>query len=228
MICDSPRRRSSSRRSERGLERRPPERKPERLSRLDLRIYIDPSIDGRPWRVNLPAQGPYSLLYVRRHIPDCGHRQNERTTPRRRPRGVRPPGVPARGPMARDVCIAPGEPRRPTADTQGAPSVADPIVAGRTRADRGLKTNLGDRENDFAELFPAAEVLVGRPSLLQGEDPVDDRFESPHEHEFHDLVELSPARHRRPQDGELPPEQVPRVEFEHGPGRRPRDDHPTS
>src|SRR6267143_1752319 len=226
--CDSLRRPSSWRRSGSKSEPRPPERKPAGLVRIGLPISVYPSIDGRLWRVNLSRPGPRSLFYVRRHIPDCGHRQCESKAPGRRPRGIRPLGVPAGGPSGRDVRLAPGGPRRATATPPRTPPGADPFLAGRARLERGSVTPLGYREDDFAELLSPAEIFVGRPSLFQREHSVDDGLESSHEHEFHDLVELPPARHGGPEDGELPPEKIPRVELEHRPRRRPRDDHPAS
>src|SRR5207244_6775769 len=60
--------------------------------------------------------------------------------------------------------------------------------------------------------------------LLEREHPVDDRLEAAHEHELHDLLEFPLVRHRRTEHGELPPEEVSRIELEQRAGRRPR--HP--
>src|SRR2546422_3765250 len=72
-----------------------------------MHIAIGPSIDGRLWRVNFSPQGRRSPRYVRKHTPDYGQWQiGERTTREQRPRGLRPVGIPTRGPTERDVLLA--------------------------------------------------------------------------------------------------------------------------
>src|SRR2546425_11002827 len=92
----------------------------------------------------------------------------------------------------------------------------------------GGTSSLVNRQHDLPELLAASEVLVRLAGLLEREDPVHDRLEAAHEHELHDLLELPLVRHRRPEHGELPPEQISRVEFEHRTGRRTRDHDATT
>src|SRR5437867_3261884 len=80
-----------------------------------------------------------------------------------------------------------------------------------------------DREHDLPELLASPQVFVGLAGLLEREDSVYDRLEAAHEHELHDLLEFPPVRHRRTEHGELPPEEVSRIELEQRAGRRARD-----
>src|SRR5205823_9276049 len=99
------------------------------------------------------------------------------------------------------------------------------LAALGTRS-RSLEEPLGNREDDFSELLPAGEVLVGLTRLVQREHAVHDRLQPAHEDELHDLLELPLIRHRGAEDGELAPEQVSGVELEHRSRRRARHEDP--
>ncbi len=104
-----------------------------------MHIPFDPSIDGRLWRVNFSPQGRCSPRYVRKHVPDYGQWQiGERTTREQRPRGLRPVGIPTRGPAERDVLFAASRREGATSRTVHpwtGPQI--PVVAGNAEGEPG-------------------------------------------------------------------------------------------